>query len=115
MRLPSSKAVVSIPYSDAADCIVSLLADPRFQDEDFLFFHDDPLAPPPEKVTYLKDLNTGKAYLSSYQQMITKPNQVLLPVIFYIDGATTGQFTDLPITALKMALGIHRRETRHKS
>ena len=38
VRLPSSKAVVSIPCCDAADCIVSLLTDPRFQDEDLLFF-----------------------------------------------------------------------------
>jgi hypothetical protein len=38
VRLPSSKAVVTIPYRDAADCIVSLLTDPRFEDEDYLFF-----------------------------------------------------------------------------
>ena len=29
IRLPHSKAVVTIPYRDAADCIVSLLTDPR--------------------------------------------------------------------------------------
>jgi hypothetical protein len=48
VRLPSSKAVVTIPVREAADCIVSLLTDPRFQDTDYLFFQDDPLAPPPE-------------------------------------------------------------------
>ena len=112
VRLPSSKAVVTIPYRDAADCIVSLLTDPRFKDEDYLFFNDDPLAPPPEEVTYLADLNTGDAYLKSYEHMITKDNQVLLPVPLYIDGANTGQFTDLPVTALKMSLGIHKREAR---
>ncbi len=37
IQLPSSKAVVSIPVRDAADCIVSLLTDPRFQDADYLF------------------------------------------------------------------------------
>ena len=114
VRLPSSRAVVSIPVRDAADCIVSLLTDPRFQDSDYLFFGDDPLAPPPEKVTYLSDLNTGDAYLKSYEKMITHDRQVLLPVPIYIDGAVTGQFTDLPVTAVKMALGIHSREARDR-
>jgi hypothetical protein len=46
--------------------------------------------------------------------MITHDRQVLLPCPLYIDGAVTGQFSDLPITAVKMSLGIHKRETRDK-
>ena len=37
VRLPSLRAVVSMLALDAADCIVSLLADPRSQDSDYLF------------------------------------------------------------------------------
>ncbi len=114
IRLPSSKAVVQVPYREAADCIVSLLTDPRFDDQDFLFFHDDPRLPPPENITHLADLNTGEAYLKTYEKRITKPNQVLLPVVFYIDGAVTGQFTDLPVTALKMSLGLHNQQARDR-
>lgn len=114
VKLPSSKTVVSIPIRDAGDCIVSLLTDPRFQDTDYLFFDDNPLAPPPENLDYLADLNTGEAYLRTYEQMITHDRQVLLPIIMYIDGANTGQFTDLPVTAVKIALGIHKRETRDR-
>ena len=112
VRLPSSKAVVTIPCRDAKDCIVSLLTDPRMRDQDYLFFNDDPMAPPPDKIPILKDLNTGEAYLQTYEKLITKDNQVLLPVIMYIDGAVTGTFSDLPITALKISLGIHSREAR---
>ena len=112
LTLPHSKATVEIPYRDAKDCIVSLLTDPRVQDHHYLFYDRDPLAAPPEKVTHLEDLNTGEAFLKSHEQYITKPNQVPLGIIFYIDGATTGQFSDLPVTALKMALGIHNREAR---
>jgi hypothetical protein len=32
----------------------------------------------------------------------------------YIDGAITGQFQNLPVTALKIALGIHRRKFRDR-
>ena len=114
VRLPSSKAVVTVPCRDAKDCIISLLTDPRIEDQDYLFFNGDPLAPPPERIPILRDLNTGEAYLRSYEKMITKPGQVLLPVPMYIDGAVTGTFSDLPITALKISLGIHSREARDK-
>ena len=114
VRLPSSKALVSIPYRDAADCIVSLLTDPRVKDSDYLFHGDNPWSPPPETVTHVKDLNTGEAYLKTYKKMIKKKGQVLLMIPMYIDGATTGQFSDLPVTALKIGLGIHKRESRDK-
>ena len=114
IKLPSSKAVASIPMCDAKDCIVSLLTDPRFSAEDYLFFNNDPLSKPPENLLHLGDLNTGDAYLKTYERRITKSNQVLLAVPFYIDGANTGQFTDLPITALKLSLGIHNRKARDR-
>ena len=110
LTLPHSKAVVHIPYRDVRDCIVSLLTDPRVRNKDYLFFDKDPTARPPKKVTYIEDINTGEAFLSSYGKYITKPNQVPLGIIFYIDGAVTGQFSDLPITALKISLSIHNRE-----
>ena len=115
VRLPSSKAVVKIPYRDAKDCIVSLLTDPRFDPKDYLFTNKNPFAPPPDQVQYLEDLNTGAAYLKTYKDLIKKPNQVLLMVVLYIDGATTGQFTNLPVTALKISLGFHTREARDKN
>ena len=114
VRLPFSKSKVNIPYTDAADCIVSLLTDPRIDDDNYSFYDDDPLAPPPLSVPYLEDLHTGDAYLKSYEKFITKKNQVLLPVVVYIDAAVTGQFSALPITAVKIGLGILDRKTRDK-
>ena len=114
VKLPHSKAVVTIPYRDAADCIASLLTDPRVRDKDYLFFNNDPLSKPPENVAHLNDLNTGEAYLKSYEKWITKPNQVALPIVFYIDGAVTGQFSSLPVTPLKIALGIHNHQAREQ-
>ena len=112
LTLPHSGAVVTIPYRDAKDCIVSLLTDPRVKDKHYLFFNQNPVAPPPDQVVYLEDLNTGEALLQSHKKYITKPNQAILMIKFYIDGANTGQFSDLPVTALKMALGIHSQECR---
>ena len=95
--------------------MVSLLTDPRIMDEDYLFFGDDPCSPPPRHLNYIGDLNTGKAHLKTYKRLITDPSkQILLPVVFYIDGANTGQFADLPVTAVKLSLGIFTRKAREK-
>ena len=71
--------------------------------------------PPPEELNYIQDLNTGLAYTKTYKKLIKNPQkQILLPVIFYIDGANTGQFVDLPLTAVKISLGIFTRKARDK-
>ena len=50
-----------------------------------------------------------------HSALITDPSkQILLPVIFYIDGANTGQFVDLPLTAVRISLGIFTRKARDK-
>lgn len=117
ITLPSSRAQAKIVVNDAHAMIQSLLTDPRIVDEDYLFFDDDPLAPPPnyKDIKEIGDINTGLAYIKTYEKLIKIPGkQVLLPVIFYIDGAATGQFAHLPVTALKFTLGIFHRKARER-
>jgi len=117
ITLPSSRAKARIIKNDTKACIQSLLTDPRIRDEDYLFHNDDPYSPPPDDLDYIGDLNTGQAYKKTYEKLIKVPGkQVLLPVIFYIDGAATGQFADLPVTAVKFSFGIftkHARDRQH--
>ena len=113
--LSNSKTKVDVEWHHARDCVQSLLTDPRFTDEDYLFFDDDPFAPPPEDLDYIDDVNTSAAYIETYKKLITKPNkQILVPILFYIDGAVTGQFGKLEVEALKMALGIFKRKARDR-
>jgi hypothetical protein len=114
--LPNSKAKVKLTLHNAWDCIESLLTDPRVNDVDYSFHDNDPFAPPPAVWgRTISDLHTGQSFSLAYRKYITKPNQVLLPILMYIDGAVTGQFANLPITALKISLGIHNRKYRDKS
>ena len=111
IRLPHSKAKVKLTMHNAWDCIQSLLTDPRITDDDYNFLHDDPFAPPPIP-TKISELHTGFAYYHAHKRYITKPNQVLLPIVMYIDGAVTGAMQNLPITALKVTLDIFNRLCR---
>ena len=115
MTLPHSQSRAKVVWNDAGAVIRSLLTDPRITDDDYLFFGDNPLQGPPNNLNYVQDLNAGRAYTATYHSLIARPDkQVLLPVIFYIDGANTGQFVDLPLTAVKITLGIFTREARDK-
>ena len=111
--LPFSKQLVDLVCHDAWGCVESLLTDPRVTDDDYLFFDDDPTATPPESMSHFGDLNTGKAYreaVKKYKQGIK--SRVILPIVIYIDGADTGSMKNMPITAVKIALGIHNRKYR---
>jgi hypothetical protein len=117
IKLPNSKATVKMVFHNAWDCIESLLTDPRVKDEDYNFHDNNPLASPPAITaqSIISELHTGMAYKAAYNKFIKIPGkQVLLPIVMYIDGAITGQFSDLPVTALKIALGIHTRKHRDK-
>ena len=114
--LPYSKARAKIICNDAGKMIQSLLTDPRIKATDYLFFdNNNPFAPPQEDLSYIGDLNTGKAYIETWHKLITNPNkQILVPVPIYIDGTVTGQFAHLPITPVKISLGIFTREARDR-
>ena len=106
---------MDVEWHDAQDCIVSLLTDPCFLDEDYLFFNNDLFAAPPEDLDYISDINTSAAYIESYKKLITKPGkQILVPILFYIDGAVTGQFGKLEVEALQMSLGLFKRKARDR-
>ena len=114
--LPGSKARATMITNETVMVIQQLLIDPRVRPEDYLFNDkNDPFAPPPADLDYIADLNTGQSYIQTWHRLITKPGkQILCPILLYIDGAATGQFVDLPITAVKIALGIHTRTAREK-
>ena len=115
VKLPHSNTSVDIVRYNAKAAIMSLLTDPRLCDDDYLFFDDNPLQPPPKDITEIRDLNTGEAYTETYKRLINDPSkEMLLPVVFYIDAASTGQFVQMPVTALKLTLGIFNRKARDK-
>jgi hypothetical protein len=115
VKLPTSGTVVKITCHNAGSVIQQLLTDPRIQDSDYLYFDDDPRAPPPQKRTKLRDFNTGDAFRETHRILIdpTKGEQ-LLGLVMYIDGAHISNFHDVELIQVKIALGIMNRVTRMK-
>ena len=115
MELPHSKAKIDLVVTDFKEQVQCLLTDPRITDDDYLFHNNNPFEPPPEAFESVGDLNTGEAYRQTYKDLIKdESKEVLLPIVFYMDGAVTGQFDNLPVEALKFTLGIFNAKTRDK-
>ena len=120
--LPHSKEEVRLATHDVRSQTTDLLTDPRFDDNAYLFFDDDPQASPPEAMELIGDINTSKAYRETYKKLIepepkTKSGRqkVLLPYIFYLDGCVTGQFQNLAIEILKFTLGLFKAHIRNEA
>jgi len=113
IHLPHSHARVNLVYHQFKDQVVSLLTDGWITDDDYLFHNDNPFEPPPEAWTHVSDINTGLAYRETYKKLIKDPTKdVQLPLLFYMDGAITGQFDHLPVEALKFTLAIFNGTAR---
>ena len=112
--LPHTNTKVTIWRKLARDNVMSLLTDPRWKDDDWLYYDNDPFQRPPDNCPFIEDINTSEAYLKTHEKLITKPNQILVPIPLYIDGAVTGQYDKLQVTAMKMTLGILNRYARDK-
>ena len=117
VKLPISGEVVRLTLHDPASVVQSLLTDPRLEDSDFCFHDDNPLAPPPEPHTIIRDVNTGMAHRRTYQQLIDQDptkRQQLLPIILYVDGSSVTHFKDFEVIQLKVSFGTFTREARLK-
>ena len=71
IRLPISETEVSITLHSVKAIIQRLLTDPRIEPEHYLFWEEgNPLARPPEKVDFIRDLNTGLAHKQTCAKLI---------------------------------------------
>ena len=121
VELPSSGALARIPCFDFAVQLRDLLTDPRIKCEDYLFFNEDPLSPPPMQWSEVADINTGLSYRTTYVHRIAGNEltecgrrKVLCPVMFYQDGTVTGSLSNMSMELVKFTLGLFTYEAREK-
>ena len=115
VKLPVSGTVIRQTLHYAPAVIQGLLTDPRLRDAEYLFYNDDPLAPPPKKHVTVGDLHTGKAFRDTHKVLITPgKREQLLPIIVYTDGSAVSHFHNMELIQVKVSLGFWSRNTRKK-
>jgi len=103
-RKCSTQTKVPIRFNNFKEEFVRLLTDPRLKDTDFDFFDNDPLAGPPAEWKTIGNANTGRAYRSTWKDLVKNPGkEVAWGILMYQDGTETAQFSDLTFHAVKFS------------
>ena len=81
------------------------LSDTPFLPKEFELQNDVPIT----------ELHHGRWWTESWKSLCTESDQILVPIIFYMDGISIDSKANLTLTPLNMTLGIFNTETRKKS
>ena len=79
---------------------------------------DTPFVGPDFKMkddTIISELHHGEWWINTWHEQCQKGNEILVPVILYMDGISIDVHGKLSITPLNMTLGIFNNETRRRS
>ena len=109
--------VFALVMHRAKSMIHSLLASPLMDDDTNLLFPnlDDPLAPPPEVVHTLADIDTGRSYRQAYDLLCRgRPRHILCGIIIYIDKLAVDRHGHLSLEPVYFTLSIFNQKTRNK-
>lgn len=127
IQLPSLKRICSVTKFDLASLILSLLNDSTLTKPSNMLLEDKYFRNPelfdslPDHEKYYGDIHTGSWFLNTYRKIIHKDhiessdNEVLCPIIMFIDGTPIDTFGNLKLDAIMFTLGIYNRETRNKN
>lgn len=118
LYLPYSKCFVDVVYFSAHAVFGSFLSCPDLnQDQNFIFNNEDdpqcnPFAKPNGAI--ISDINTGRSYLRTYDQLIKNPEDMLLPCILAIDKTTCdiGGGGRLSLEPIVVSYGLMKHDVR---
>jgi hypothetical protein len=119
LQLRGSGNTAEIVKHSFKDSLYSLLNDPNLMQEKNLLLTPDDIynatSEKPKKVKNKKygDINTGNVYKKAQKEFLKEENDVLCPIIFFIDKTFTDTNGRLCLEPIRFTLGIFNRETRN--
>ena len=112
ISLSPTNSVSLTRFSFEAHLINLLMNNELMQEENLLLNLNNPFDSVPPENCVLDDLNSGWWYRETHAEICQKENEILLPLVFFIDG---GKVTErLSIEPIVFTLGIFNRKTRNK-
>ena len=118
LYLPYSNCTVEFVYFNAHAVFSSFLSCPDLNRDENYIFHDpenpdvDPFARPSGLV--LGDINTGRSYLKTYDLLVKKAEDMLLPCVLAIDKTTCdiGGGGKLSLEPIVISYGLMKHNVR---
>ena len=113
--LLSRGSIIPVTTFSVKGAIVSLLTNSiLMKDRNLLLNVDNPLHRKGVGEV-LDDIDTGWWYSETTETLCKGPSDILLPLIFFIDGSVIDNNGRLSVEPVTMTLGIFNRETRNKA
>ena len=116
IQLPCSGHVVEVFSFNIEQLLLSLLNNHELMCVDNLLFEDgDPFRFPKRRINTVVYVNSGSWYINAHKHVCQKDHDVLVPIIFFIDGVTIDMYSHLNLEPVTFTLGIFNRNTRNKA
>ena len=114
--LKQSSVTVEIAKFDVTSMIVSLLVDPLLmQDDNLLMTQDGYLEPNSHTHSSYGDIHTGYWFKNAYNTLCKEPDDLLCPLILFIDSASLDAMQRQSLEPVAFTLGIFNRATRNSN
>jgi hypothetical protein len=116
LQLPSSGRIVEVISFDIEQLLLSILSNKELMSVDNLLFENgNPFSLPKRRISKVGDVNSGSWYINAYKNLCHHPKDVLVPIIFFIDGVTIDMYSHLNLEPVTFTLGIFNRDTRNRA
>ena len=115
IMLPSMRTS-KISKFDLKSSLVSLLTDPYLMQRDTTYLNDNTYTNPKENTSSVyQDIHHGSSFVNAYEKMCKEPNDILVPIIPFIDGTPIDPYGRNKLEVVMFTLGLFKQKIRHKT
>ena len=115
IMLPSGRTT-KISKFDLKSSIASMMTDPELMKRDNIYLNDKCyINPIMNKSNTIVDIHNGSAFLNAYKKYCSEPNDILVPIIPFIDGTPIDPYGRNKLEVVMFTLGLFKQNIRHKT
>ena len=115
IMLPSRRTT-KISKFDLKTSLASMLTDPVLMQRDNIYLNDKTyINPSAHKSISYKDIHHGSSFLNAYETLCNEPNDVLVPIIPFIDGTPIDPYGRNKLEVVMFTLGLFKQKVRHQT
>ena len=116
MKLSQTSITAKVPVFNFKSLVVSLLLDPLIMLEENLLMTDQSYIDPSNATLYVfGDIHTGYWFKNAHQHLCKKEDDLLCPLIFFIDSVGLDAMQRQGLEPVTFTLGIFNRNTRNSN
>ena len=115
IMLPS-KRTCKISKFDLRSSLASMLTDPELMQNENIYLNDKTYTNPKVHTSSsYQDIHHRTSFLKAYDRFCTDPNDILVPIIPFIDGTPIDPYGRNKLEVVMFTLGLFKQKVRHQT